>query len=507
MRRKIVLLVLGIIGLGVLGLAGVGTVTLVRQVSRSATSDTPPAYLIQPPGGFEVSVYAEPANMSLPTVITFGPDGHLYLLTLGGHLLRLEDSDGDFYAETVQTLYDNADGRLVQPVGLAFHDDALYISHSGSISTFSDDNGDGTLDTLTPIVEGLVSLHFRDHSNNGIIFGPDDRLYVGVGAKSDHGPVTDPMEGVILRMNPDGSDLEVFASGFRNPYDVAISPDGEVFTADNNPSEFDDTLRFLPPEELNHVREGRNYGFPDVYGRPPADNDSEPPVTEFYPSVGSAGIVYYDGDQFPEHYQQGVFVAQWGTGANIALDRGITNGQMIVFVPLEPSDDGTFTGDWEVFAQFNPDNNLRPVDVTVGPDGALYVVEFQTATIYRISYTGETTATQVVSEEPVPEFAAEVVSAGEALYLRGAEGAPPCVTCHMLDERRGLGPSLRGLRNIAGSRVSGLSAVEYVRQSIVDANAYIVPGYNADYMYQGYGDSLSDEQVEALVAFVLSLET
>jgi mono/diheme cytochrome c family protein len=192
----------------------------------------------------------------------------------------------------------------------------------------------------------------------------------------------------------------------------------------------------------------------------------------------------------------------------VTLDRGITNGQIVVFVPLEPADDGTFTGDWEAFAQFNPDNNIRPVDVTVGPDGALYIAEFQTATVYRIAYTGEAAATPAAtaSAGTLPEFAPELISAGEQLYLRGENGAPGCATCHLLDERVGLGPSLRGLRDVAASRVSGLDAVEYTRQSIVEPNGYIVPGYNADYMFQGYSERLSDEQIESLVAFVLSLE-
>jgi hypothetical protein len=258
---------------------------------------------------------------------------------------------------------------------------------------------------------------------------------------------------------------------------------------------------------LDHVRQGRLYGFPGVYGNPPPGDASEPPVTEFYPSVGSAGLAYYAADQFPPEYRRGVFVAHWGTGAQVAMDRGLTNGQMIVFVPLEPTGDGTFRGEWEAFAQFDLTTNYRPIDVAVGPDGALYVAEWQSAAVYRISYVGETATTDSITPtpEPLPEFAPEQIAAGESLYRNGGAGAPACITCHLLDERSGLGPSLRGLRDIAGRRVPGLSAIDYVRQSIVEPDAYIAPGYHSGYMYQRYGESLSAEQIDALLAFVLSL--
>lgn len=70
----------------------------------------------------------------------------------------------------------------------------------------------------------------------------------------------------------------------------------------------------------------------------------------------------------------------------------------------------------------------------------------------------------------------------------------------------GLGPSLEGAKDIPGLRIPGLSAVEYVRQSILTPNAYIVPSYNANYMFQNYSTVLSDEQINSLVAYVLSLE-
>jgi putative membrane-bound dehydrogenase-like protein len=508
-RRIILAVILLPIILGILALAGVGALTLVRRVTESARTAPPPRTGIVLPPGFVADVYAQPPDAEVPSLVTFDPQGRMIVMTVGGKLFQITDADGDQQGETVIVLYDNADRQLVQAVGLAFHEGTMYISDSGRISTFADSDSDGKLDTLTPIVEGLPSLIFPDHSNNGIAFGPDGKLYVGVGATTDHGPLQVDLEASVLRMNPDGSDLEVFATGFRNPYDLAFSPEGDLFTADNNPSELDETLRFLPPEELVHVQQGRDYGFPRVYGFAFDPQGSAPPVTEFYASVGSAGIAYYAADAFPQEWRDGVYVAQWGTGANVALDRGITNGQSVVFIALQRTPDGQYSGQWKPFLWFDTDENQRPVDVAVGPDGALYVLEFSTATVYRVHYTGTITSAAPVAtptREPLPVFAAEQVTLGESLFKLGASGIPACSTCHLDGGRIGLGPSLAGLRDRAGQRVPGLGAVDYVRESILKPNDYIVPGFNAGYMYQDYAAILTEEQLTGLVAYLLTLE-
>jgi mono/diheme cytochrome c family protein len=107
----------------------------------------------------------------------------------------------------------------------------------------------------------------------------------------------------------------------------------------------------------------------------------------------------------------------------------------------------------------------------------------------------------------LPTASAETLALGESVYLNGAQDAPSCVSCHLLDPNlRGLGPSLLGLRDVANQRVSGQGTMDYVRRSITHPNDYIVPGYNAGYMYQDYAHRLTDDQLDALVAYVLSLE-
>lgn len=339
------------------------------------------------PEGFDIQVYGGIAKMGSSS-FTFGPDAYLYILTVDGQIFRLRDDlKDDHFADARDLLYANETQVLDHAVGLAFAPDGtLYVSDKGRIVRMLDIDSDGIYDSIDPIVTGLPALLYPLHSNNGIAFGPDGKLYVGIGSTTDHGPIKERWEASILRMNPDGTELEVFATGFRNPYDLAFSPSGDLFTADNGSDQLDMTLRYLPPEELNHVRQGRNYGFPDVFGKMlPQGTTSEPPITEFFPSTVSAGLVYYGANLFPPAFRNGVFVAQFGTGVPAIIDRGIDQGHTVVFVPLQPTIEGTYTGDFQLFLQFLPDWG-RPIDVTVGPDGALYVLEYLTGEVYRVSY-------------------------------------------------------------------------------------------------------------------------
>jgi glucose/arabinose dehydrogenase/cytochrome c553 len=462
------------------------------------------------PEGFQAQLYAR-LPIPEPTVITFGADNAMYVLTLGGQILRVTDDDGDGTAENSTIIYGDDNDALFHAVGMTFVDDKIYVSYSGKIGIMEDADGDGNLDSVTPIVEGLPSWQHTFHSNNGIALGPDGKLYAAVGGTTDHGPLHDPLEASILRMNPDGSDLEVFASGFRNPYDLVFSPDGKLFTADNSPDEPDHDLQYLPPEEIDYVQQGKNYGFPTAYGNLRPDDSTEPPITELFTSSASSGITYYDADQFPPEYH-GIFLAQFGSGSAYSKAAAVKTGEMVVFVQPQEGDDGRLTGTWEPFAMFRRDlGSFSPIDVTVGPDGALYIAEWQTWTIFRVTYTGEissaeATETAVEATLEISDADAELRAHGEDLFRNGAEGAPACVTCHLLDSTAtGTGPSLVGLSERAGSEVAGLSAEEYVRQSILSPNEHIVEGYTANFMFQNYAQVLSDDDVDALVAYVLSL--
>ena len=467
--------------------------------------------LFDVPPGFTSRYYAR-LPFKQPTVITFGPDGALYALSVEGDVAKVTDTDGDGFAETITPVYTDMTNQLEHAVGMAFHNGVLYVSDGGRVSTLTDSDGDGVLDKVTPIVTGLPNQLYTFHSNNGIAFGPDGKLYIGVGSSTDHGPLQVKNEASILRMNPDGSDLETFATGFRNPYDLVFTPQGDLFTADNSPDALDATLPYLPPEEVDHVQQGKNYGFPTVFGFPPPGSDVAPPVVDLFTSSASSGITYQDNAAFPPDYH-GLYLAQFGTGADYPSAAGIHTGRQVVFISLTPDGHGSFTGTWKPFAVFRSDLEVpyTPIDVTVGPDGALYLVEWSSAAVFRVTYTGSAapqnaSATAEATSESTQEAKAALVALGSQIFNAGENGAPACVSCHSLDpNNQTVAPSLVGLASRAASRVSGLNAEDYVRQSIMTPNAFIVPGYSSGLMYPNYAQKLTPDQIDGLIAYVLGL--
>jgi len=468
--------------------------------------------LFDVPQGFTSRYYAR-LPFKQPTVITFGPDGALYALGVEGDVAKVTDTDGDGFAETITPVYTDTANQLEHAVGMAFYKGVLYISDGGRVSTLTDSDGDGKFDKVTPIVTGLPNQLYTFHSNNGIAFGPDGKLYIGVGSSTDHGPLRVKNEASVLRMNPDGSDLETFATGFRNPYDLVFTPQGDLFTADNSPDAIDAALPYLPPEEVDHVQQGKNYGFPTVFGFPPPGSDVAPPVVDLFTSSASSGITYQDNTAFPPDYH-GLYLAQFGTGADYPSAAGIHTGRQVVFISLTPDGHGSFTGTWKPFAVFRSDLDVlyTPIDVTIGPDGALYIVEWSSAAVFRVTYTG-TEATPEATSGAAAEAtsaatpdAAALVTLGDQIFHNGANGAPACISCHSLDPNNNtIAPSLVGLSKRAGSRVSGLSAEDYVHQSILTPDAFVVPGFSGGVMYPNYAKQLTPEQIDALAAYVLSL--
>lgn len=327
---------------------------------------------------FEIVAHIPEAPTAI-TDIEFADDGSLYAIAIDGRIYHLTDDDGNgIFEDYTQVL--SSDLAFEWAIGMALYDDRIYISDQERIGYVEDTDDDGIFDGYTNLVDDLPGRVYPLHSNNGILIY-DDLLYIAVGSTTDHGPIQEDYESSILTMELDGSDLQVFATGFRNPYDLTMSPDGRLFTGDNSPDGLGTGLPFLPPEELNYVREGRHYGFPDVYGYGLELNDidyeTEPAVTEFITSTATVGLAYYGADQFPEAYQDGVFVGQFG---------GLTPARNVLFVPLEETEDGNYRGEPQPFVQFN--EGFEPVSIKVGDDGALYITEWSYGYILRVTYTG-----------------------------------------------------------------------------------------------------------------------
>ena len=322
---------------------------------------------IQLPPGFEATYYARIDGQ--PSVITFGPDGLLYVGTMAGEIFTVDEAGEP-------ALY--VDG-FNAPAGLAFQPgtERLYVA-----SRLIDQNVDGEAwvgvveqGVVTELITGLPCCYVAMHSANGIAFGADGFAYMAVGGRADHGEILGgpnagqqdelhPYEASILRFSPDGTQIETYARGFRNAYDIAWDADGVLFTTDNMPD-------FGPPEEFNRVEPGGEHGYPwfdcDVCFTAPDDVEIVPPLHTFIAHSSPTGIAAYLDDAFPGYYNS-LFVTLWSA---------FPEAQRIVW--FGPG--GQETSDFATgFA--------APIDLTVGPDGALYVADWATGLIFRIAYTG-----------------------------------------------------------------------------------------------------------------------
>jgi glucose/arabinose dehydrogenase len=303
--------------------------------------------------GFNWEIYVR-GVIDNPTAIAFGPDDKLYIADIAGTLWVASDDDGDGSAETITPF---ADGFTLL-IGIVWHDSEIYCASSGKVEALRDSNGDGRADERRLVVDDLPSMVLMPHSNNGLAFGPDGRLYFGVGATTNGQVEQHPLAASILSIKPDGSDLKVFARGLGNSFDVAFNSRGELFAGGN-----------APGDEFNHVVEGGHYGYPYFYGDPPKVGGIRGPVVNFPPHSVPTGVTFYAGDTYPREFYDNGFLTLWQRGE-------------IARIEVAQATNGSYLSRTTTFGS----GFLYPIDAITGPDGNLYVADFGTSAIYRITY-------------------------------------------------------------------------------------------------------------------------
>ena len=320
------------------------------------------------PKGFEIQATIEMGAFIHPSSMTMGPSGELYVGDDRG-ITVLEDTNGDGKHDTRHELT----SELIHALGMIYKDGSLFVSSEGRVLRVDDLDGDYVADSLEVLFEGLPHNVYDSHSNNGVAFGPDDRLYIAVGGTSDHGPEAHPLGGVIAVTELTGKPLEIYASGFRNPYDIAFCDDGRLYATDNGPDLVrgnDESLVYTPPDELNLVIEGADYGYPEIFGQPPAWSNSVGPIA-YLPANGAVtGIVCYEGNQFPDEFTGGLFIMSWRGKKLTYVDLQTRRGQPLGEITY-------FASGWE-----------NPIDLVVDQDGSLLALDWFLGQIFRISYVG-----------------------------------------------------------------------------------------------------------------------
>jgi glucose/arabinose dehydrogenase len=238
-----------------------------------------------------------------------------------------------------------------------------------------------------------------NHRTRDVVFSKDGkRMFVAVGSAdnvSDNQAVQDHRAN-ILEYSPEGKFVKIYASGIRNPVGLGVNPTtGEVWCSVNERDNLGDNL---VPDYITSVKEDGFYGWPWFYigqhedprakmARPADKTIDKVTVPDIMVTAHSAslGLTFYEGTQFPQEYRGDLFAAEHGS-----WNRSIRSGHEVVRVPL---DKGKSNGVFEDFLTgfVTPDGAPwgRPVGVAVGKDGALYVTDEGSASIWKVSYTGK----------------------------------------------------------------------------------------------------------------------
>jgi putative membrane-bound dehydrogenase-like protein len=321
------------------------------------------------PAGFSLIKFAD---LYRPTAFAFDEQGNMYVASQDGNIYILPDEDKDGRADSSFTF---ATGYYF-PLGVAIHAPSgdVYVSYQGTITVLRDTDGDRRSDAERILVGDLP---FNKHQNDNLEFGLDGWLYVGVGSICDACDDPDPRNASILRFNVETGEVEIFATGMRNPFDLAFHPDtGDLFATDNGR---DDLGMDVPFEELNHIVPGGDYGYPNCWNEQaaPGCENTVPAVAFFEPHSSADGVDFYNGENFPAEYRGNAYVSIFGSWLKANVQTGI---QRVVLTP----EGETYTAEASWFIRFP--TGVMPLPLLVGPDGAMYVGDYINDAIYRISY-------------------------------------------------------------------------------------------------------------------------
>jgi len=225
-------------------------------------------HILPIPEGFEITEYA--AGLEEPRFMAFDDANTLYVGSKhSGKVLALTDSDQDGIAETRAVV----DEDLEVPHSVFFHAGDLWVAEEKKVNAYRQISADGSYsskDTVINLPEG------DRHTTRTVVIGPDEKIYVSIGSGCNACEEEIQERATIMRYNLDGSGGEIYASGLRNAVGIIFDELDQLWAVDVGRDELGDDI---PPEELNLVIEGHDYGWPYCYGQGTVDPEYSDKLT------------------------------------------------------------------------------------------------------------------------------------------------------------------------------------------------------------------------------------
>jgi putative heme-binding domain-containing protein len=277
---------------------------------------------VKVPEGFDVTLFSNWQAANYPVYVGAAPNGDLYVSSDGngslgrepgrGRVLRLRDTNGDGRADEVKEFIKNIDS----PRGLNWDHDRLYLLHPPHISVYFDRDGDGVSEESKKLIDGIAfgfADRPADHTTNGLELGIDGWIYIAGGdfgflkATGTDGRTLQHRNGGVIRFRPDGSGLEIYATGTRNILGTPMSPLADLFARDNTNDGGGWDVRF------HHFSGLEDHGYPRLYKN--FGEEHVQPLADYGGGSG-CGSVYLHEPGFPDEWNKAPITCDWGRTAS-----------------------------------------------------------------------------------------------------------------------------------------------------------------------------------------------
>lgn len=352
----------------------------LTEIIEKQQAGNPVDFPLKIASGFKIGVFAK--GLGKARDLQFSTGGTLLVSSKeSGKVFALPDVGNDGKADkTVEILRD-----LDNPHGLAFHDGKLFVAELRKVSRYAWNE-----ENLSAKFEKkLFDLPYNGgHSTRSIVIDKEGNLVVTIGSSCNVCNEKHKWLAVVVVSDIDGNDPKVFAKGLRNAVFIITNPQtGEVWGTEMGRDLIGDDI---PPEEINIIREGKNYGWPTCYGSKVHDEqfghshkegeceNTTSPIYEFQAHSAPLGLTFIDSAQFPQDWQGDLLVAYHGS-----WNRSIPTGYKIVRMKVEGN---KITGDEDFITGFLQGSNAlgRPVDVEFDKSGSLYISDDKIGAIYKV---------------------------------------------------------------------------------------------------------------------------
>ena len=342
------------------------------------------------PQGFQVEEFAMDSNWIRPRYMMLLPNGQILMTDSGDR----NEQNGAVYqispkGEVVGKLLEGLD----RPFGLELEGEWLYVAETTSLKRYPFDAK--TVKTTGPGKELYSMAEFgKGHWTRSLRFSKDrSKLYLTIGSGSNVDTGEAKERAALLRMDLDGSNVEIVAEGLRNIIGLRHSPEsGKLWAAVQERDGLGDDL---VADYLAEIKEGGFYGWPYAYTGPneePRHKGVAPDMVSktLYPDVllgahvAVLDMIFYTGDQFPEKYRNGLLLAFHGS-----WNRAKRVGYKVAFIPFKDGRPQTGPQDLLTGWMLDPDDRRvwgRPVGLLQMPDGSVLVTDDGGGKIWRLSY-------------------------------------------------------------------------------------------------------------------------